>query len=110
LWVQRTFGTISVDQMLMNLPGGEGAGGDEVVMSAVVSILLIPAGVVLALALLTGRSLRMLRRSGGVRGGRSRVLRGIAAVVAIAVPVSGAVAFGSTIGVGAYVQSYAREA
>lgn len=110
LWVQRTFGAISVDQLLMNLPGGEGAGGDEVVTSAVVSILLIPTGVVLVLALLTERSRRVLRRSGGLRARRSRALRGIAAVVAVAVPVSGAVAFGSTIGVGAYVQSYAREA
>ena len=110
LWVQRTFGAISVDQMLMNLPGGEGAGGDGLIVDAVVSILLIPAGVVLLLVLLTVRSRRALRRSGGLQARPSRVLRTLSAVVAVAVMVSGVVAFGSTVGIGAYVQSYAREA
>ncbi|EYT54074.1 sulfatase [Leucobacter sp. UCD-THU] len=110
LWVTGTFGPISVDQLLMNLPGGEGAGGDGLVTSAIVSILLIPSGAVLVLALLAEKSRRDLRRSGVLRGRRGWVLRGIAAVLVVAVPVGGAVAFGSTVGLGAYVQSYAREA
>src|SRR5690606_2482354 len=111
LWVLRTFGPISVDQLLMNIPGGEGAGGDGLVRGAVVSILLIPAGIVLVLALLCEKSRRELRRGGVLRPRRRRVLlRGIAAVLAVVVPVGGAVVFGSTIGAGAYLQSYAREA
>ncbi|QZY51153.1 LTA synthase family protein [Leucobacter tenebrionis] len=111
LWVLRTFGPLSVDQLLMNIPGGEGAGGDGLVRGAVVSILLIPAGIVLVLALLCEKSRRELRRGGVLRPRCRRVLlRGIAAVLAVVVPVGGAVAFGSTIGAGAYLQSYAREA
>ncbi|QAB16802.1 hypothetical protein Leucomu_01625 [Leucobacter muris] len=86
LWVTGTFGPISVDQLL------------------------IPSGAVLVLALLAEKSRRDLRRSGVLRGRRGWVLRGIAAVLVVAVPVGGAVAFGSTVGLGAYVQSYAREA
>lgn len=110
VWVRRTFGLISVDQLLMNLPGGEGAGGGELIAGAVVTILLIPGAVVVLLLLLTEKSRRDLRRGGMLRGGGRWVLRGIAVVLAAAVPLGGAAAFGSTIGAAEYVQAYAREA
>lgn len=110
IWVRRTFGLISVDQLLMNLPGGEGAGGDELVRGAVVVILLVPAALVLVMLLLAEKSRRELHRGGVLRGRGRWVLRGIAAVLAVAVPVGGVAVFGSTIGAAEYVQAYAREA
>lgn len=110
VWVRRTFGLISVDQLLMNLPGGEGAGGGELILGAVVTILLIPCAVVLVMLLLTEKSRRDLHRGGVLRGSRRWVPRGIALVLAVAVPLGGAAAFGSTIGATEYVQAYAREA
>ncbi|WP_053384175.1 sulfatase-like hydrolase/transferase [Leucobacter celer] len=110
LWVRRTFGVISVDQLLMNLPGGEGAGGGELIVSAAVTILLLPCAIVLVILLLTEKSRRELHRGGVLRGGGRWALRGIALVLAVAAPLGGAAVFGSTIGAAEYVQAYAREA
>lgn len=110
LWVRRTFGLISVDQLLMNLPGGEGAGGGGLIAGAAVMILLVPCALVLVLMLLTEKSRRELHRGGVLRGGGRWVLRGIALVLAVAVPLGGGAVFGSTIGAAEYVQAYAREA
>ncbi|PRI10192.1 LTA synthase family protein [Leucobacter massiliensis] len=110
-WVRRTFGVISMDQLLSNLAGagGEGAGGDRIVASGIVSGVLVPAMVVLAVALLCEFGRRDLRRRELLRGRGRTALRGIAAVLTVAVPVSGAMALGSTIGVREYVQAVVRE-
>ena len=112
LWVRRTFGVVTVDQLLTNLPGGggEGAGGTGLVVSAVVAGLVIPVAAVLVLLLLSEKSRRTLRRHGVLRGRRAWLLRATAMVLAVLVPLSGAAFLGSTIGAGDYVRSYVREA
>ncbi|RGE23201.1 LTA synthase family protein [Leucobacter sp. wl10] len=111
LWVRRTFGPISVDQLLSNLPGGggAGAGGGELITGAVVSGLVVPVASVLAAALVVECGRRALRRRGAVRGLRTLLLRGIAAVLAVVVPLGGASLLGSTIGLSDYVQALMRE-
>ncbi|MCW2289834.1 phosphoglycerol transferase [Leucobacter luti] len=112
LWVRRTFGIISIDQLLSNLPGGggEGAGGSGIVVAAVVTGIAIPIAVVLVLAFLVSRSLTSLREAGVLRGSRERLRRLVAIVLAVVVPVTGAGFLGATIGVRDYVSALAREA
>ncbi|QYM77011.1 LTA synthase family protein [Leucobacter luti] len=112
LWVRRTFGVISIDQLLSNLPGGggEGAGGSGIVVTAVVTGIVIPIAVVLVLAFLVSRSLRSLREAGILRNSRERLRRLVAIVLAVVVPVTGAGFLGATIGVRDYVSALAREA
>ncbi|MFV0435290.1 MAG: LTA synthase family protein [Leucobacter sp.] len=112
VWVLRTFGPVSVDQLLMNLPGGggEGAGGTELLWGVVTTAILIPVAAILVLALLTERSRRALRRGGALRGKRTWAFRAVAVVLALAVPLSGAAIFGSAIGAGEYVEAQVREA
>lgn len=112
LWVRRTFGVITIDQLLSNLPGGggEGAGGSEIVVSAVVTGILIPIAAVLLVDLLSARSLRALREHGTLRASRERWVRVGAVLLAVAVPVAGLGLLGATIGVKDYVAALAREA
>lgn len=109
IWVRRTFGVISVDQLLMNLPGGEGAGGSSIVVSAVLWILVVPAVTVALAMLLVEKSRRVLRREEKLNSWRGSVMRGGAAVLSAAVAVTGVMSFGATIGVDDYLESYVRE-
>ncbi|MBL3687823.1 LTA synthase family protein [Leucobacter zeae] len=112
LWVRRTFGPVSVDQLLTNLPGGggEGAGGQGLVISGVVTGLVIPAAAVLVVALLAEKSRRALRAHGIPRPGWPRIgARATAAVLALAVPAAGAVYAADTIGVQEYAEAVIRE-
>ncbi|WP_087016269.1 LTA synthase family protein [Leucobacter sp. 7(1)] len=112
LWVRRTFGVISIDQLLSNLPGGggEGAGGSEIVVNAVLTGIVAPVAVVALLAFLVTRSLRALREQGILRGTRERWLRVGAVLLAVAVPVSGLGLLGATVGMKDYVAALVREA
>lgn len=126
LWVRQTFGVISLDQMIMNLPGGgaEGGGGTDLVSGAVQTALIVPLACVLVLAFLSERTRRRLRtrnrmvaQAGAVQSaGRARtvkpatwLLRCTAVVLAVAVPLGGATFLGSTVGVDRYVASYVRD-
>lgn len=112
LWVRRTFGVISIDQLISNLPGGggEGAGGSELVVNAVVTAILIPLAIVLILLFLVEKSRRALREHGILRGSRATWLRAIATVLAVLVPLGGAALLGATIGLRDYVSALTREA
>lgn len=112
LWVRRTFGVISIDQLISNLPGGggEGAGGSEIVVNAVVTGILIPVAIVLVLLFLVEKSRRALREHGVLRGSRATAMRVLAVVLAVLVPLGGAGLLGATIGVRDYVSALAREA
>lgn len=112
LWVRRTFGVISIDQLLSNLPGGggEGAGGSGIVVSAVVTGILIPVAIVGVFAFLVSRSVRALREHGLLGRARVRLLRISALVLAVLVPIGGVGLLGATIGVRDYVAALAIEA
>ncbi|MFT4233123.1 MAG: hypothetical protein QM606_10170, partial [Leucobacter sp.] len=110
IWVRRTFGTITVDQLLSNLPGGgEGTGGGTLASVAVVTGLVIPIAAVLAIAVVAECARRQLRRRGALRGWRTGMLRGIALVLAVLVPLGGGAVLGSTIGAREYVEAVVRE-
>lgn len=110
-WVRRTFGVISVDQLLSNLNGGggEGAGGEALVTDAVVAILVLPIVYTLALAVLFEVLRRMLRTRGWFSGMRKRVFRGVVVGLVVVVPVSGVTLFGQSVGFDEYVQASIRE-
>ena len=112
LWVRRTFGEISVDQLVLNLPGGggEGAGGDGLIWSAVIAILVIPLALVAVFVLLVEKSRRALRSHGALAGRRIWVLRGTAMILALLLPFGGATVFANAIGFQDYLQAAMREA
>ncbi len=112
LWVRRTFGAITIDQLLSNLPGGggEGAGGSELVVSGVVTGLVIPVAIVGVLALLVRRSLASLREHGVLHGARVVWLRVVAGVLAVLVALAGGGLLGATVGLKDYVAALAQEA
>ncbi|QIM15850.1 sulfatase-like hydrolase/transferase [Leucobacter insecticola] len=109
-WVERTFGKISVDQLLLNLSGGggEGAGGTELMWGAVTTILCVPLFLTTLMILLVEIMRRAVSRRDGLC--RPRLVRGIAAVLALLVPVSGVSIFANAIGLRDYVQAALREA
>lgn len=112
MWVRRTFGPVSVDQLLTNLPGGggEGAGGQGLVIGGVVTGLVIPAAAVLVIALVAEKSRRSLRAHGLPRPGWRRGLaRTTAVLLAVAVPTAGSVYAADTIGVQEYAEAVIRE-
>ena len=112
MWVRRTFGPVSVDQLLTNLPGGggEGAGGQDLVIGGVVTGLVIPAAAVLVVALLAEKSRRVLRAHGVPRQGwRRRLARATAGLLAIAVAVAGGAYAAETIGVQEYAEAVIHE-
>ena len=124
-WIERTFGAISVDQMLLNSPGvgnREPTGAEFGYISSFVwQALVLPLGlvVILALAIFALRKLigrraeQMPDRSGSqgaVKKGRriARVLRArywLPTVAAIGVLALGSQMFASTIGLAQYVRS-----
>lgn len=110
IWVRRTFGVISVDQLLSNINGGgEGAGGDALVTNAVVAIIVFPVAIVLAVMLMVEGCRRMLRNRGWFNPLRRRVFRGVSIALAVALPLFGVGLFGDTIGAADYVQASIRE-
>ncbi|MBL3699757.1 LTA synthase family protein [Leucobacter luti] len=111
LWVRRTFGEISIDQLISNLPGGggEGAGGSGIVVNAVVTGIVVPLAVVGLFAFLVTKSLRALREHGILRGGRLLAVRILAAALALIVPIVGGGFLGATIGVRDYVAALIHE-
>ena len=98
--------------MLFNVQGGggEGAGGDGLIWGAVISILVIPLALVALMLLLVEKSRRALRSHGVLSGRRVWVMRGIAMILALAVPLGGAALFSNAVGVQDYVQASIREA
>lgn len=109
LWVRRTFGPISVDQLLLNLPapGAAAVAGPEAELlgSALVEAVAIPlaatallalAGVLLARKLRAGRG---LRRHGGATRWR------VPLALSLGVFVLGAAVFGETVGLPQYLRS-----
>ena len=98
--------------MLLNLQGGggEGAGGDGLIWGAAISILVVPLVLVGLMLLLVEKSRRALRSHGVLRGGRVWVMRGIAMILALLVPLSGATLFANAVGVQDYVGASFREA
>lgn len=82
-WIRRTFGPISVDQMLMHLPGAGGAettGAEAGYISTFVwQALVLPLGVVLAFFLIVAALKRSKPRIYAVPPRRSAVRRGLAA-------------------------------
>lgn len=98
--------------MLFNLQGGggEGAGGDGLIWGAVISIIVIPLALVALMLLLVEKSRRALRSHGVLSGRRIWVMRGIAMILALAVPLGGAALFSNAVGVQDYVQASIREA
>ena len=112
LWVRRTFGFISVDQLLTNMPGGggEGAGGSGLVASGVVTGILIPAAVVLVIALLAEWGRRRLLRSAEPSRRERRLFRASAWTLALVVPLAGLAHLGTTIGAREFVTASVIEA
>ncbi|QIM19329.1 sulfatase-like hydrolase/transferase [Leucobacter coleopterorum] len=110
IWVRRTFGVISIDQLLSNINGGgDGAGGDALVAGAVAAILVVPVAITLALAVVVETFRRGLRSKDWFTTLRTRLFRGISIALAVVLPLSGAVVFGDTIGAADYVQASMRE-
>ena len=112
LWVRRTFGFISVDQLLTNMPGGggEGAGGSGLVVSGLVTGILIPAVVVLLIALLAEWGRRRLLRAAEPSRRERRIFRASAWTLAVVVPLTGVAHLGNTIGMRDYVIASVIEA
>lgn len=118
LWIEQTFGLISVDQLLMHLPGAGAAEvvgvAEDYVSSFVVDVLIVPLGVValLAVAVYFGKRTRARKRENhGVKypsqrrppGTRSRPwARPLFVVVACTVGVS---MFAQTVGLPQYLGS-----
>ncbi|QIK63033.1 LTA synthase family protein [Leucobacter viscericola] len=110
LWVRRTFGVISVDQLLSNMNGGgEGAGGDALVAGAVAAIIVVPVAITLALAVVVEMLRRGLRSKAWFTTLRTRLFRGVAIALAVILPLGGATLFGDTIGAVDYIQASIRE-
>lgn len=111
VWVRRTFGEISVDQLLTNLPGGggEGAGGPGLVLGGVLTAILLPLVIVTALVLLVAWLRRRAQRSDAPRG-RVWIARATAIVLVVAVPTASVSFLATTIGLDDYVRAVAREA
>ncbi|MBO1805564.1 sulfatase-like hydrolase/transferase [Leucobacter ruminantium] len=118
LWIRRTFGAISVDQMLTNIAGAENTGSVDYIGSFVWTGLVAPLGAVACLALLV----LMFRRRAVVRGRkrdgsssstgpagfkRMRRLHAWAApLAAIAICAFGTSMFVQTVGLDRYVRSF----
>lgn len=101
LWIRRTFGAISVDQMLMNAEGGGEGAPSSYLTGLIWQAVLIPLGCVLLLALLWTVAGRRARAA------RSRTLRWARALVPIAAVCAGTAVFAQTIGLPEYVRSMA---
>lgn len=113
LWIRRTFGAVSVDQLLMNLPG---AGGAEVtgaetgyVRSFLLEALLIPMIAVAVVAVLFYLARRrwwapkpVLHESKWAALRFRKLVPGVAAVAVVAI---GASVFLDTVGAAQYVRS-----
>ncbi|WP_053354120.1 LTA synthase family protein [Leucobacter musarum] len=111
-WVRRTFGAISIDQLLSNLNGGgEGAGGAGLVIGGVMTGIVIPLGIVLLVAIFVERRRRRWHRAAalGERPNLQRPVRWIAALLAVVLPVSGGAYLGAAIGAGDYAQALYRD-
>lgn len=120
LWIRRTFGVISVDQMLSNLPGGDGGAAEATpagyVEGFVVQALVIPlvavAVLVVAVIVLRRRAARKAADDGAAARSRmrARVLRGAGtSALAILACVAGAALFAQTIGLPQYIRASTSE-
>ena len=112
MWVRRSFGFISIDQLLSNLRGGggEGAGGDDLVINGVMTGIVIPVLVVAVVATGTVFLIRKLHSAGALKGMRGKLFVAVALVVALAMPLSAVAHLSRTIGLGDYVTATVREA
>lgn len=114
-WVWRQFGVLSFNQLLINLPKGEGAGGSAIVASGVRWGLIFPLAVVSIAAIVTEIVRRWVRRRGWLDQrtlgmGRQTWLRIGAWVLAIVVPLGSVLYAASITGVDKYVQANVNEA
>ncbi|XPP27413.1 MAG: sulfatase-like hydrolase/transferase [Leucobacter sp.] len=126
IWVRQTFGTVIVDQILLNLPGAAGAEGtgigQEYVESFIWLAIFIPLVAVLALGaiiliiwglvLLARRRRILISGSGAIldeekrpRKPRTAIRRSVQAVAAIAVFAVGVVSFSETVSLWQYIRS-----
>lgn len=116
LWIRRTFGTVSVDQMLMNLGGGGADAPQGYLWSFAWQAVLLPLVALILLRLLlvwgcravshrwrqSGRSFVVMRRRKAASGiGRWGGPLSGAAVLGLGIAV-----FGQTVGVGQFVHSF----
>lgn len=115
-WIRQTFGPISVDQMLMHLPGrGEVTGAEEGYISSLVWTGIVLPLVVILCALLLRRIMRYRwKRNTATRLGEQKLLwmrpggklsRALSAGIAVGVGIAGVGSFAQAIGTPQYVQS-----
>lgn len=107
LWVRLRFGRVTVDQFLMHLPVGEGAAGIDLglAMSAVLAVVVLPTLLVAMFVVLVSRSRRALLSAGYWRGKQLVIVRVVALVTAVLVPVWGSAMLGSSISAWQYLRS-----
>lgn len=107
LWVRLRFGRVTVDQFLMHLPFGEGAAGVDrgLAFSAVLAVVVIPALLVAMFIVLVSRSRRALLSAGYWRGKQLVIVRVVAFITAVLVPLWGSAMLGSSIGARQYLRS-----
>lgn len=113
-WVVRTFGVLTIDQLVLNIPAGDEAGGSGLLWNGILTGIVIPL-----LAAIAGIAVfERMRRKGNAQGsldepgavGRGRTwMRWFAGIVAVALPLGGAWAASVVIGVDEYVEAYAQE-
>lgn len=114
IWVLNTFGQISFQQMVANIPGlggnGEGGGADpDVIKSFVIEAVLIP------LALVAGAALIYFALTHTLSGRHPRTFlvshrRGIAGLASIALFLAGTSAASSSMGIPAYIRGIVTDA
>ncbi|WP_336659078.1 LTA synthase family protein [Leucobacter sp. USHLN153] len=112
-WVWRTFGPLTIDQLLSNLGGGqEGAGGSGLVFRAIVSGVVIPLAWVgvLAVVITLVRRTRWYRSYREARPAAGRGLGWIAALLSVVLAVTGVAYLGSIVGAVDYARALIREA
>lgn len=113
LWIERTFGSISVDQMLMHLPGAGGAEstGSEgeylrsFLSRAVIIPLLIVGGVYVTIRLLRIKVRDMRKQNALARSGPIRAV--VAGLLSLSVLAGGVLTFGETIHLRQFAQAAA---
>lgn len=106
-WISQRFGVITIDQAMINLrgAGGEGAGGSDLIISAIVCGLILPL-ICAGLAITVIRSLRSLRTFHSPRLLAAPLGTVVAALLLVlAVPAAGATSLAHQVSLGAYIRS-----
>ena len=106
LWITNHFGTVTVDQVLVNIQGagGEGSGGVGLVVSAIIWVLVVP----ILVSLLFLYILRKTNASNWKKSLPRLAQTGVSTAVVLllaAIPVAGATSISSTLSLPQYVES-----